>query len=110
MSALERAWEDVLDEPAENIREEVQAANMLRALANPHRLKILKLLNHTPHNVMDLCERLGLRQSLASSISPGFASTGLLQRSAKGTTWSTLCRMPVRGRSSLFWMAERQAR
>lgn len=66
VSALERAWEDVLDEPSENIREEVQAANMLRALANPHRLKILKLLNQTPHNVMDLCERLGLRQSLAS--------------------------------------------
>jgi len=66
VSALERAWEDVLDESSENIREEVQAANMLRALANPHRLKILKLLNQTPHNVMDLCERLGLRQSLAS--------------------------------------------
>ena len=66
MNALERAWEDVLDESSENIREEVQAANMLRALANPHRLKILKLLNQTPHNVMDLCERLGLRQSLAS--------------------------------------------
>ena len=66
VSALERTWEDVLDASSENIREEVQAANMLRALANPHRLKILKLLNQTPHNVMDLCERLGLRQSLAS--------------------------------------------
>ena len=39
---------------------------MLRALANPHRLKILKLLDQAPHNVMDLCERLSLRQSLAS--------------------------------------------
>jgi ArsR family transcriptional regulator, virulence genes transcriptional regulator len=66
VSALERAWEDVLDGSSENIRREVQAANMLRALANPHRLKILKLLNQTPHNVMDLCERLSLRQSLAS--------------------------------------------
>jgi len=66
VSALERAWDDVLDGSSENIREEVQAANMLRALANPHRLKILKLLNQTPHNVMDLCERLSLRQSLAS--------------------------------------------
>ena len=37
-----------------------------RALANPHRLKILKLLDQAPHNVMDLCERLSLRQSLAS--------------------------------------------
>ena len=62
-SALERAWEDVLDGSSENIREEMQAANMLRALANPHRLK---MLNQTPHNVMDLCERLSLRQSLAS--------------------------------------------
>ncbi len=43
-----------------------QAANMLRALANPHRLMILKLLERTPHNVMDLCDRLNLRQSLAS--------------------------------------------
>jgi ArsR family transcriptional regulator, virulence genes transcriptional regulator len=43
-----------------------RAANMLRALANPHRLMILRLLDRAPHNVMDLCERLGLRQSLAS--------------------------------------------
>jgi DNA-binding transcriptional ArsR family regulator len=27
---------------------------------------ILRLLDRAPHNVMDLCERLGLRQSLAS--------------------------------------------
>ncbi len=47
-------------------REEVRAANMLRALANPHRLKILKLLDRAPHTVMDICERLSLRQSLAS--------------------------------------------
>jgi ArsR family transcriptional regulator, virulence genes transcriptional regulator len=46
--------------------EEVRAANMLRALANPHRLKILKLLDRAPHTVMDICERLNLRQSLAS--------------------------------------------
>ncbi len=39
---------------------------MLRALANSHRLKILKLLNRAPHTVMDLCDRLGLRQSLVS--------------------------------------------
>jgi len=47
-------------------REPVQAANMLRALANPHRLLILRLLDQAPHTVMDLCERLSLRQSLAS--------------------------------------------
>ncbi len=46
--------------------EEVRAANMLRALANPHRLKILRLLERAPHTVMDICERLKLRQSLAS--------------------------------------------
>ena len=51
---------------SESFRHEVQAANMLRALANPHRLKILKLLDQAPHNVMDLCQRLSLRQSLAS--------------------------------------------
>lgn len=44
----------------------VQAANLLRALANPHRLLILRILERAPHNVMDLCERLNLRQSLAS--------------------------------------------
>lgn len=66
VSTFDGAWEDVLDDSSENIRHEVQAANMLRALANPHRLKILKLLDEAPHNVMDLCERLSLRQSLAS--------------------------------------------
>jgi DNA-binding transcriptional ArsR family regulator len=66
VSTLERDWEDVLDDSSEGFRQEVQAANMLRALANPHRLKILKLLDQAPHNVMDLCERLSLRQSLAS--------------------------------------------
>ncbi len=67
LDTLDRAWEDVLeDEASENVGEEVQAANMLRALANPHRLKILKLLDEAPHNVMELCERLSLRQSLAS--------------------------------------------
>ena len=66
VSTLERDWEDVLDDSSESFRHEVQAANMLRALANPHRLKILKLLDQAPHNVMDLCERLSLRQSLAS--------------------------------------------
>ena len=66
VSTLDTSWENVLDDSSEDIREEVQAANMLRALANPHRLKILKLLDREPHNVMDLCERLSLRQSLAS--------------------------------------------
>jgi DNA-binding transcriptional ArsR family regulator len=66
VSTLDTSWEDVLDGSSEDVREEVQAANMLRALANPHRLKILKLLDQEPHNVMDLCERLSLRQSLAS--------------------------------------------
>jgi DNA-binding transcriptional ArsR family regulator len=65
-STLDRDWEDGLDDSSEDLRHEAQAANMLRALANPHRLKILKLLVEAPHNVMDLCARLGLRQSLAS--------------------------------------------
>jgi ArsR family transcriptional regulator, virulence genes transcriptional regulator len=58
--------EEVEGDSAGNLREEVRDANMLRALANPHRLKILKLLDRSPHTVMDLCERLSLRQSLAS--------------------------------------------
>ncbi len=43
-----------------------KAANMLRALANPHRLSILGLLHERPHTVMELCQRLSLRQSLVS--------------------------------------------
>ncbi len=67
MDLLDRGWEEDLEGGAsEEVHEEVRAANMLRALANPHRLKILKLLDQAPHNVMDLCERLSLRQSLAS--------------------------------------------
>ena len=58
--------EDVLDDSSGNFRHEAQAANLLRALANPHRLKILRALDEAPHNVMDLCSRLSLRQSLAS--------------------------------------------
>ncbi len=46
--------------------EEAREASMLRALANSRRLQILKLLDRSPHTVMDLCDRLGLRQSLVS--------------------------------------------
>ena len=66
MSPLDRSFEDVVDEASDDLRREEEAANMLRALANPHRLKILKVLDEAPHNVMDLCARLSLRQSLAS--------------------------------------------
>lgn len=67
MSIIESTWEEILEADAsERGRHDVKAVNMLRALANPHRLKILKLLDHAPHTVMDLCERLSLRQSLAS--------------------------------------------
>ena len=66
VNTLEGPWEDVLDDSSGTFRAEAQAANMLRALANPHRLAILKLLDQAPHNVMDLCARLSLRQSLAS--------------------------------------------
>src|ERR1700749_4831986 len=44
----------------------LEASNILRALANAHRLMILKLLEQSSHNVMDLCEHLNLRQSLVS--------------------------------------------
>ncbi len=66
MGMLDTSWDKEADAGASEVRGEVQAANMLRALANPHRLKILKLLDQAPHTVMDLCERLSLRQSLAS--------------------------------------------
>ncbi|MBT3069813.1 metalloregulator ArsR/SmtB family transcription factor [Rhodomicrobium sp. Az07] len=65
MGKLDRTG-DAKADGAAVIRGPVQAANMLRALANPHRLQILRLLDQAPHTVMDLCERLSLRQSLAS--------------------------------------------
>jgi DNA-binding transcriptional ArsR family regulator len=44
----------------------VKAADLLRALANPHRLMILRLLRSQPRTVMDICTQLDLRQSLVS--------------------------------------------
>jgi ArsR family transcriptional regulator, virulence genes transcriptional regulator len=67
LDVLPAGWEEEIEgDSPDGFSEEARAANMLRALANPHRLKILRLLNHAPHTVMDLCEQLGLRQSLAS--------------------------------------------
>ncbi len=43
-----------------------RAADLLRALGNPHRLLILRLLRQTPRTVMDICDTLKLRQSLVS--------------------------------------------
>jgi ArsR family transcriptional regulator, virulence genes transcriptional regulator len=67
LDMLPTSWEEEIEgDSSDGICEETRAANMLRALANPHRLKILKLLDKAPHSVMDLCARLNLRQSLAS--------------------------------------------
>ena len=84
VSTLDRNWEDVLDGSSESFRHEVQAANMLRALANPHRLKILKLLDQAPHNVMDLCQRLSLRQSLASQHLARLRPDGIVAAERRG--------------------------
>ncbi len=84
VDTLDTSWEDVLDDSDEDIREEVHAANMLRALANPHRLKILKLLDQAPHNVMDLCERLSLRQSLASQHLARLRMDGIVTAERRG--------------------------
>jgi ArsR family transcriptional regulator, virulence genes transcriptional regulator len=67
LDLLPQNWDEEIEGDSPDMGpEEVRSANMLRALANPHRLKILKLLERTPHTVMDICERLNLRQSLAS--------------------------------------------
>lgn len=67
LDLLPQNWDEEIEGDSPDMGpEEVRAANMLRALANPHRLKILKLLERTPHTVMEICERLNLRQSLAS--------------------------------------------
>jgi ArsR family transcriptional regulator, virulence genes transcriptional regulator len=67
LDMLPTSWEEEIEgDSSGGLCEETRAANMLRALANPHRLKILKLLDQSPHSVMDLCASLSLRQSLAS--------------------------------------------
>jgi ArsR family transcriptional regulator, virulence genes transcriptional regulator len=67
LDVLPEGWEEEIEgDSPHGFSQEARAAAMLRALANPHRLKILKLLDQAPHTVMDLCERLNLRQSLAS--------------------------------------------
>jgi DNA-binding transcriptional ArsR family regulator len=67
LDVLPGSWEEEIEgDSSDGLCQDARAANMLRALANPHRLKILKLLDQAPHSVMDLCERLSLRQSLAS--------------------------------------------
>ncbi len=84
VSVLDEAWEDVLDDASQNLGEETQAAIMLRALANPHRLKILKLLDAAPRNVMELCERLGMRQSLASQHLARLRHDGIVTAERRG--------------------------
>ena len=108
VSTLERDWEDVFDDSSENLRHEVQAANMLRALANPHRLKILKLLDQAPHNVMDMCERLSLRQVWRRSTLRGFVSMESSPPSVKATTSFTRFKTPGREKSLLFWMGKQR--
>ena len=44
----------------------VAAADLLRALANPHRVAIVHLLGTRPHRVHEIVEALGLDQPLVS--------------------------------------------
>ena len=109
VSTIERDWEDVLDDWSESFRHEVQAANMLRALANPHRLKILKLLDQAPHNVMDLCERLSLRQSLASQHLARLRLDGIVAAERQGHHVVYSLQNARAREFLLFWMEEQRS-
>ncbi len=73
-----------MDEKGTEAESAIKAAHLLRALANPHRLLILKLLQGRPHNVMEICERLGLRQSLASQHLARLRLDGIVSAERRG--------------------------
>mgnify|MGYP005837038863 CR=1 FL=1 len=62
----------------------VRAADFLRALANPHRLMLLKLLSERNRTVMDLCGELKLRQSLVSQHLARLRLDGLVKAERQG--------------------------
>ena len=59
-------------------------AALLRALANPHRLAILRLLEKKPLTVMEICAELTLRQSLVSQHLARLRHDGIVNANRRG--------------------------
>jgi DNA-binding transcriptional ArsR family regulator len=59
-------------------------ASLLRALANPHRLAILRLLEKKPLTVMEICAELTLRQSLVSQHLARLRHDGIVNANRRG--------------------------
>ncbi len=62
----------------------VDAANLLRAIGSPHRLLILCLLMEGERTVSELCDALGLRQSLVSQHLTHLRLNGLVVAERRG--------------------------
>lgn len=62
----------------------VDAANVLRAIGSPHRLMILCHLMEGQKTVTELCEALGLRQSLVSQHLTHLRLNGLVSAERRG--------------------------
>ena len=60
------------------------AAELLRALATPHRLAIVLELAAAPHCVHELVERVGISQSLASQHLRILRTSGLVKGTRRG--------------------------
>jgi DNA-binding transcriptional ArsR family regulator len=62
----------------------LRAAEFLRALANPHRLMLLRLLCERSRTVMELCEELKLRQSMVSQHLARLRLDGVVKAERRG--------------------------
>jgi ArsR family transcriptional regulator, virulence genes transcriptional regulator len=61
-----------------------QAADLLRSIGSAHRLMILCLLSERDRTVTEVCEAMGLRQSLASQHLGRLRLDGLVKAERKG--------------------------
>jgi ArsR family transcriptional regulator, virulence genes transcriptional regulator len=61
-----------------------QAADLLRSIGSAHRLMILCLLSEKDRTVTEVCEAMGLRQSLASQHLGRLRLDGLVRAERKG--------------------------
>jgi ArsR family transcriptional regulator, virulence genes transcriptional regulator len=61
-----------------------QAADLLRSIGSTHRLMILCLLSERDRTVTEVCEAMGLRQSLASQHLGRLRLDGLVKAERKG--------------------------
>jgi ArsR family transcriptional regulator, virulence genes transcriptional regulator len=63
--------------------DEIQTS-LLRALASPHRLRIIQLLGERPHEVNELVRALGLGQATVSQHLASMRAVGLVEATRDG--------------------------